>query len=69
MIIKSGTNFRNFSIIEVRKNLTGENVHDTQHPTHVILSNKNWIFDIKLKEVNHEMEKILPDPELNDYVN
>lgn len=49
VVIKSGTNFRNFSIIEVRKNLTGENVHDTQQPTHVVLSNQKWIFDIKLK--------------------
>jgi 5'-nucleotidase len=24
VIIKSGTNFRNFSIIEIRKNITGE---------------------------------------------
>lgn len=49
VIIKSGTNFRNFSIIEVRKNTEGRAISSTNHPAHVVLSNKKWVFDIKLK--------------------
>lgn len=35
----------------------------------MILSNKKWVFDIKLKEVNHEKENIVPNVELDNYVN
>ncbi len=32
------------------------------------MESTNWIFDVELKEVNHELEKITPDPELNHYI-
>ena len=55
VVVKSGTDFKNFSIIKVKPNKSGgipETKNDSMTNT-TLIANKWWQFEIELKEVNH----------------
>ncbi len=59
----NGSDFKSFSILRVHRK--------TQYQTNpqlVHLQNSNSVFDEELKEVNHQLEKISPDHQLNHYI-
>jgi 5'-nucleotidase len=51
VLIKSGTDFRNFSIVKVHRRDEKVSREEKEHT--VFLENSKWIFEVELKEVHH----------------
>lgn len=67
MLVKSGTDFRHFSIIRIADNHGQEWSGEVSSGTTRHRS-KKWMFEVELKEVHHEKEAIVPDVELDHYI-
>jgi 5'-nucleotidase len=68
VLVKSGNDFKNFSIIRVQRNNGKEIPASKIEGDITVVSNKWWTFEVELKTVHHENEKIEPNKELNEYV-
>ena len=53
VLVKSGTDFRHFSIIKVTRSGAGIVPPPQLGPDTTWLQNARWVFEIELKEVNH----------------
>ena len=67
IFIKSGTNFKHFSFLKVmkRENFSAD---EMLKEGQFLLKNKKWSIVVDLVEVTHEKMNIVPDEELNHYI-
>lgn len=68
VLVKSGCDFKNFSVLRIKRNRTGIIEETRQEGETTFIGSEKWRIEVELKEVNHEKEKIEPDAELDNYV-